>query len=169
MSNDDAFGVPVPRPDYTAQEDSWLSGGRLPPPVRAEQPPPADMPPLPLMILDALADGPENIYAMRNCGEMTAHGVALVGEAHLLDALRSLLSDGLITVEHEHAVVADRVGVRALAGKPGTSDHDLRRYWFSMTPTGREAWEAAADVLDAYWDAHPLEPRTDIDDTAPTT
>jgi hypothetical protein len=120
------------------------------------------MPPLPLMVLDSLADGPENIYSMRNCGDMAANGVALVGEAHLLDALRSLLADGLVQVEYEHVVVGDRVGERPLIGEPGTTDDDLRRYWFSMTPRGRETW-AAADVLDTYWDAHPLKPRTDSD------
>jgi hypothetical protein len=157
MSNDEAFGFPLPRPDYTAQEDARLSGGELPPSVPAAQPPPPDMPPLRLMVLDALADDAENIYSMRNCGDMAAYGVALVGETRLLDALRSLLADGLIMVEHEHVVVGDRVGTRPLVGEPVTSDDDLRRYWFSMSPRGREAWEAAADVLDAYWDGHPLE------------
>jgi hypothetical protein len=167
MSNDDAFGFPLPRPDYTAQEDSWVSGGGPPSSVPAEQPPPPDMPPLRLMVLDALADDAENIYSMRNCGDMAAHGVALVGETRLLDALRSLLADGQIMVEYEHVVAGDRVGTRPLIGEAVASDDDLRRYWFSMTSRGLEAWAAAADVLDAYWDAHPLEPEGDIESRAP--
>ncbi len=167
MSSDDALDLPLPRPDYSAEEDAWRMGGG-PPLVAAGQPAPADMPPLPLMVLDALADDSENIYSMRNCGDMAADGLALVGDAHVLDALRSLLADGLIEVDYEHVVVAGRVGTRPLVGEPRTTDDDLRRYWFHMTPTGRTTWDAAADVLEAYGDAHSLEPHTRRDNAAPT-
>jgi hypothetical protein len=54
------------------------------------------MPPVPLMILDSLADDVEieTIHTMRSCGDMAAYGVALVGESHLLEAIRSLLGQG---------------------------------------------------------------------------
>jgi hypothetical protein len=77
----------------TAQEFTRRVGGpilEVPP----EQPPPADMPPLPLMVLASLADDVETIYTMRSCGDMAPYGVALVGESHLLETLRSLLETG---------------------------------------------------------------------------
>jgi hypothetical protein len=118
------------------------------------------------MVLDSLADASETIYTMRSCGEMAPYGLALVGEAHLLDALRSLLTDRLVEAESEHVVADDRVGERPLAGKPATEDSDLRRYWFRMTPAGLKAWKDAADVLDVYWDTHPLHPAAGNDGVA---
>jgi hypothetical protein len=116
------------------------------------------MPPLPLMILDAIADDAETIYTMRNRGEMEPDGIALVGEAHLLDALRSLLADGLVEVETEYVVIDQQLVNRPLVSQPGSSDDDLRRYWFRPTPAGTEAWEAAESELDSYWRAHPARP-----------
>jgi hypothetical protein len=136
----------------TAQEFTRLTAGRLPSEVQYTQPPPADMPPLPLMILDALVDDSETIYSLRNCGDLPPDGIARVGEAHILDALRSLLTDGLIEVEHENVVVGGWVGWRRLIGEQGTNDCDLRRYWFRITAAGLRTWEAAADLLEAYWD-----------------
>jgi hypothetical protein len=127
------------------------------PELPVEQPPPADMPPVTLMVLDSLADDAETIYTMRNCGDMAPNSVALVGEAHLLAAIRSLLEDGLIEVENEHAVIDGRLFLRPLAERARTADEDLRRYWFRLTPAGEAAWQEASDVLDAYRDAHPLE------------
>ena len=123
------------------------------------QPPQPDMPPLELMILDALVDDAETIYTMQSCGEMVPDGLALVGEQHLLDALRSLLAAGLVEVEMEYVFNAGQVSARRVTAHPGTTDDDLRRYWFCLTPTGLKAWEAAGDILDAYWAAHPSTPR----------
>jgi hypothetical protein len=119
------------------------------------------------MVLDALADDVETIYTMRNCGDMVANGLAIVGEVHILNALRSLLTGRLVGVWQEHLVVGDRVVTRPPAGEPGTTDDDLRRYWFEMTPAGRKTWEAADKELDAYWDAHPLEPHSGGDAAPP--
>jgi hypothetical protein len=93
---------------------------------------------------------------MRNCGDMAAYGAALIGESHLLLALRSLLEDGLVEVEDEHVVIDNRLYVRPLSERARTAAEDLQRYWFRMTPAGQETWRQASDVLDAYRDAHPL-------------
>jgi hypothetical protein len=139
----------------TAQQFARETGGAYSPGVSPTQPAPADMPPLPLMVLDSLADDSESIYSMRNCGQMDAYGVALVGESHLLDALRSLISDGLVEVEAEHVVIDGRLFTRPLDQAPGTTDDDLRRYWFRMTPAGEASWRAAAEILESYVDRHP--------------
>ena len=115
------------------------------------------MPPLGLMILDSLADDTETVYTMRDCGEMKPSGLALVGETALLGALRSLITDGLIAVESEYVVIGEETVHREVSGTPATSDDDLRRYWFVMTRDGWHTFEAASNVLDAYWDTHPLE------------
>jgi len=149
----------------TAADFTRQTGGAACPEVPAEQPPPADMPPVRLMILDSLADDAETVYTMRNCGEMAPNGVALVGESHLLGAIRSLLDGGLVEVKLEHVVIGERLFVRRLAERASTSDDDLRRYWFEMTPAGQATWRQASDVLDAYRAAHPVEPGDDSTDS----
>jgi hypothetical protein len=111
------------------------------------------------MVLDSLADDAETVYTMRNCGEMAPYGVALVGESHLLDAIRSLLEDDLVEVELEHVAVGERLFVRPVAERARTGDEDLRRYWFRVTPAGEATWRQSSDVLDACRAAHPLKPR----------
>jgi hypothetical protein len=142
----------------TAQEYNRLWAGDWVPAVPDTQPPAADMPPLPLMVLDALADDIESIHTMRLRGEMAPSGIDLVGEAHLCDALRSLLADGLVEVEYEYVGVGDRIARRWPVPEPATADSDLQRYWFRMTAAGRKAWEAGEAELVAYWDANPLTP-----------
>jgi hypothetical protein len=115
------------------------------------------------MVLDALADDVETIYTMRLCGDVAPTGLAVVGEVHILDALRSLLADELVGVWREYVILGDWVIARSPVGDLGTTDDDLRRYWFEMTQAGRERREAAASDLEAYWDTHPLEPRDDAD------
>lgn len=127
------------------------------PDVPVETSPPGDMPPAALMILDSLADDAETIYTMRNCGDMAPYGVALIGESHLLESIRSLLHDGQIEVHQEHTVINGRLLVRPPRGEVATTDDDLRRFWFRMTPAGEATWQQASDVLDAYRDAHPLQ------------
>lgn len=68
------------------------------------------------MVLDSLADDVETIYmVMRNCG-MAPYGVALVGESHLLQTIRSLLGARQIEVDREHAVINGRLLVRRPRG-----------------------------------------------------
>ena len=122
------------------------------PAVRAAQPPPPDMPPLELIVLDSLADGDETIYTLRDCGETAPDGLALVGEEHILAALRELLAEGLIAVTGElreqssGGLKAERVL------EPSTDDASLRRYWFGLTADGNAVRDPAAEVLDAYYD-----------------
>jgi hypothetical protein len=88
---------------------------------------------------------------------MAPYGVALIGESHLLEAIRSLLSEGQIEVHREHAVIDGRLHVRQPRGEVATTDDDLRRFWFRMTPAGEATRQQASDVLEAYRGAHPLE------------
>jgi hypothetical protein len=128
-------------------------------PVPDDQPPAPDMPPLFVMVLDALADDAETIYTMRNCGDMEPYGIALVGEDHLRRTLRALLRAGLIEIEEETLALDDHHLVqRRPPGPAPTTDADLRRYWYVMTPAGWKAWQAGRPERDAYWDSHPFKP-----------
>ncbi len=109
-------------------------------PVPATQEPPEDMPSLTLMVLDSLADDSETLTTMRDHGEVAPHGLALVGEEHIIAAIRLLLGDGLIEP------------LEAL----GVDDAGLEQAWFRMTPAGWAEFRDAADVLERYWDAHPI-------------
>jgi hypothetical protein len=151
-------GVPLMWRDMTVEEFTRVTAGELPPLVPEGKPPPADMPPLTLMVLETLAEDAETIYTMRNCGDMAPFGLALVGEAHIRDTLRTLLADGLVEIESEYVIVDGRVYAQAVVGQPEVSDGALQRYWFQPTPAGIDALETAYDELAAYWDAHPLEP-----------
>ena len=55
-----------------------------------------EMPPVPLMVLDGLADDFESVETLRNHGEVDPYGLALVDEQEVVDALQTLLADGLI-------------------------------------------------------------------------
>jgi hypothetical protein len=147
----------------TAQEFTLETAGRLPPPVPDDQPPPEGMP-LELVVLDSLADDVETIYTMRNCGAIEPHGLALVGEAHIREALRRLLAEGLIEVATEYAIVDRQIRNHPIEGEPLTGDDDLRHYWFGLTPAGRAALEAGGDELDLFYDAHPIRDREGIVD-----
>jgi hypothetical protein len=154
-----AFGaqvvVPLHRPGLTAQEFTEETGNH-PPGVPVDQPAPPDMP-LPLEVLASLADDSETIYTMRAGGDFKPHGLQWVGENALLAAVRSLLGEGLIEVESEYVVDGDVFIHREPLGNPGTSDEDLKRYWFVMTRAGWAALEAGAADLDAYEEMRPLE------------
>jgi hypothetical protein len=113
-----ANGLLIPR-GMTAAEFTRQTGGAAVPEVPADQPPPADMPPVPVMVLDSLADDAETVCTMRNCGEMAPYGVALVGESHLLDAIRSLLEDDLVEVELELSLL-----VSVCSSVPSPSERD---------------------------------------------
>jgi hypothetical protein len=110
------------------------------------------MPPIPLTVLDSLADDIETIDTMRNYGDREPDDLALVGETHILDALRDLLRDRRIEA-------FDTVGgqlVPTPVAEPRTDGDHLRAYWFGMTRDGKAEWEKGAAVLDAYWDKHPI-------------
>jgi hypothetical protein len=113
-----------------------------------------EMPPLPLVVLDGLADDIESVESLRDHGEVAPYGLALVDEQDVVDALRELLTDGLVqawelTNESEFGFVLIPVS------GPATDDQSLRSYWFRWTPAGERAWREGHDALDAYFDAHP--------------
>ena len=84
------------------------------------------MPPLTLMVLDALADDRESIESMRDHGEVASYGLALVDKGLIVDAVRSLISDRLIEVAD---VAEDPVElVPVLPAR--TDDASLHRYSF---------------------------------------
>jgi hypothetical protein len=110
-----------------------------------------DMPPLTLMVLDALADDWESIESMRDHGEVAPYGLALVDEGLLIDAVRSLVRDGLVEVTEVAEAPVELVPVAV----PQTDEASLRRYWFRPTDAGKRIWRDGNDLLDAYWNAHP--------------
>ena len=121
------------------------------PAVPPDTPPPADMPPLEVVVLDALTDGDETIHTMRDCGVMPPSGPALVGEDHLLATLRALIEQGRVAVVGEIRATPDCDLAEEPVDEPQHDDASLRRYWFSLTEAGEAAWNDAAEQLDAYY------------------
>jgi hypothetical protein len=103
------------------------------------------------MVLDALADDWESIESMRDHGEVAPYGLALVDEGLIVNAVRSLVSDGLIEVAEVAEDPVELVPVLT----PRTDDASLHRCWFRPTEAGWRVWRERHDILDAYWDAHP--------------
>lgn len=101
-----------------------------------------------LLILDALADNWESFESMRDCGEDRPSGLAVLDEARMADALRSLLDDGLVEAAECDAGASNLVSVPAVR----TDDAHLRRYWYRPTRAGDAIWRAGDAALDAYWD-----------------
>src|SRR3954470_25046197 len=102
-----------------------------------------EMPPVPLMVLDGLADDLESVETLRDHGEVAPYGLALVDERDVVDAVRALIEQGLIVAyDEDHA----RRGLVPV-GKPSTDDRSLRRYWFEWTPAGKRAWSEGKDRL----------------------
>jgi ribosomal protein S14 len=141
----------VPRYEIREVAGGWAMISTWPPAVSASTPPPADMPPVDLMVLESLRDGDETIYTMRDCGEMAASGLPLVGEEHILRALRDLLRSGLITVTGELRRTARGGFAEEPVPTPGTDDASLRRYWFALTAEGDAVLRGAEDILDMYY------------------
>jgi hypothetical protein len=106
-------------------------------------------------VLGSLATDSETIYSMRAGGDFKPHGLQLVGENVLLATVGSLLDSGLIEVESEYVVDGDQFNDREPEGELGTSNDALKRYWFVMTLARWAAFEAGADELKAYDEAHP--------------
>lgn len=92
-----------------------------------------EMPPLPLMVLDGLADDFENVESLRNHGEVAPYGLALVDEHDVVDALRTLLQDGLVEAWEVSESPVELVPATAVS----TDETALRSYWFRWT-AGRE-------------------------------
>lgn len=110
-----------------------------------------EMPPLPLMVLDGVADDMESVESLRDHGGVAPYGLALVDEQEVVDAVRTLLNDGLIEAWQLSEPELELVPCPA----PSTDDNSLRHYWFRWTPAGERAWRDVHAALDAYWDAHP--------------
>lgn len=111
------------------------------------------MPPLRLVLLDALLDSEECLTLIRRGGDEPDE-LAFVGERHLLDALRELLADGHIRVVSMADELVDGVPLdERSADLVPTDDDGLRRCWFAVTDAGHAAWKAGEDELDAYYDA----------------
>jgi hypothetical protein len=91
----------------------------------------------------------ENVESLRNHGSVPPYGLALVDEEVVIDALRSLLSDGLVWVTEFDE---DGFELRPVAS-PQTDDASLRRYWFQPTDAGEAVWRHARDEIHAYLDA----------------
>lgn len=147
---------PADRYELCEVGGGWALVANDPPAVPADQPPPSDMPPLILLVLEALADDDETIHTLRDCGNVPPYGLALVGEQHILNALRAGLADGLISVSGEFTAPVNG----GLAGKgvaePGTDDASLRRYWFALTAAGEDALAQAGEALARYWERLPI-------------
>lgn len=124
------------------------------PAVPASQPPPDDMPPVWLMVLESLVDDGETIVTMRLQRDHEPHGIALVGESHILEALRFAIARGYVEVREWRQVDAEH-RPEAVIPSPQTDDDSLRRYWYYLAPAGRAAFEEADEMLDRYWAAHP--------------
>jgi hypothetical protein len=140
------------RPDGSAPSLPWAHrGDRRAATNSTRETPSVEMPPLTLMVLDAVADDWESIESMRNHGEVAPYGLALVDHGLIVDAVRSLLSDRLI----EAADVAEDPVRLVPVLTPQTDEPSLRRYWFRPTDAGKQVWRDGHDVLDAYWNAHP--------------
>jgi hypothetical protein len=110
-----------------------------------------EMPPLTLMVLDGLMTDIETVETLRDHGEAKPYGLSLVDENEIVDAIRELLHDGLVEAvnwrDGQYAVIR------------GAGNHDatsLRRHWYRPTAAGRRAWTEGEELLDAYWDAHPI-------------
>ena len=106
---------------------------------------------MPLMVLDGLADDFESVETLRNHGEVDPYGLALVDEQEVVDALRTLLADGLVEAWQPSHSRPELLPCPA----PSIDDASLRRYWFRWTPEGERVWRRGDAQLDAYWDAHP--------------
>jgi len=111
------------------------------------------MPPLTLMVLEALANDIETVKTMRSHGEANPYGLALVEEDRVLGAIRDLLADDQVEAlqaewpDYRYSLVPDAAQLDSAR---------LRRYWYRPTDRGWEALREGEELLDAYWDAHPI-------------
>ena len=120
------------------------------------------MPPLTAMLLDAFTMDPrggETLDTARDCGDQPPHGLALVGEAHLIEAARELVVSGYVHVT-ETRRDTDGDWQTFEVSSPSTDDESLLRYWYRPTATGTAVLRASKDALGHYYD-------TESDDKSP--
>ena len=105
------------------------------------------------MLLDAFTLDPrggETLDTARDCGEQPPHGLLLVGEAHLVEAARKLVLEGLVHVAETCRDAAGEwrnVDLR----HPPTDDESLLRYWYRPTEQGHAVLRAHEHALDRYY------------------
>jgi hypothetical protein len=88
---------------------------------------------------------------MRDHDEVAPSGLALLDLALVVDAVRSLVTAGLVEVRE-----IDTAGLTLVpVVKAGIDEANLTRYWFRPSGAGWAVWRDGRDVLDAYRDAHP--------------
>ena len=104
--------------------------------------------------LDGLADDFESVEDLRNHGEVLPYGLALVEESEVVATVRTLLDDGLIEAFEAAGDPVELVP----NSMPARDDDSLRAYWFRWTAGGEQVWREGRGVLDAYYDAHPIDP-----------
>jgi hypothetical protein len=113
--------------------------------------------PLTLVLLDAFTADPHNgetLDTARDCGQDAPHGVALVGEAHLVEAARVLVRDALVEVAEWRR--DGRGPWRTVEDdSPATDDDSLLTYWYRPTPAGHALLREHEKALDRYHDARP--------------
>jgi hypothetical protein len=112
-----------------------------------------DMPPLQVMVLDSMVDDAESVDTLRSHGEVAPYGLALVAEADVMESVRSLLTDGLAEALGPNPSGPGLVVVAS----PQLDAASLRSYWFRPTAAGEKVWLDAEHLLDAYWEASPIE------------
>lgn len=108
-------------------------------------------PPLELLVLDSLVDDHETVETLELFGAAAPSGLGQVAEADVIAALNELLARGLVEVLEEQP----GADVLVRLSSPNRDPASMRRYWFTPTDQGRQVWRDGADVLDAYWRAHP--------------
>ncbi len=104
------------------------------------------------MVLDALMDGIESFETMRGCGNGPLHGLALIDAGEVVEAITTLLADGLVKA-YEERPRDDEIMLVPVA-EP--SSETIRSYWFLPTADGKQAWRDGEHVLDAYYAENPI-------------
>ena len=121
--------------------------------VPRDTPPPPGMPPLTLMLLQPLTQGPDTLDTLIDEDGVIPNELAQIGEDHLLRALRELVDEGLVEVYD----IVNEGGrpVDVLRAEPVPAIADLTRFAYRNSPAGTERWVAGLDELDRWMEAHP--------------
>jgi len=105
-----------------------------------------DMPPLPLLVLDGLADDFESVRACVTTAKSLHTGSHWSMNATSWPQVRSLLADGLIEPWAPSGAPVELVPQPT----PATDDESLRTYWFRWTRRGEAVWREGGEILDSY-------------------
>ena len=111
-----------------------------------------ETPPLTLLVLHGLADDFESVESLRNNGEVAPYGLALTAEPEVLAAVRTLLEEKLIEAWEESGDPVELVPTP----RPAKDDASIRAYWFRWTADGERVWREGHEILDAYYQKHPI-------------